>query len=62
MRMARDDRRVDVTAPPSSGKSALPSPELLTLLQQLSAELDAFFNDVGVPRESSKNRERPRRA
>jgi len=35
--------------------------ELVTLLQRLSVELDAFLADLGVGRESSGNRESSRR-
>jgi hypothetical protein len=36
--------------------------ELLGLLQRLSEELDAFFDDVGAHREPSRNREPTRRS
>jgi hypothetical protein len=50
------------TTLPSNGKPSLPDDELLCLLRQLREELDAFFDDLGVAREPSRNRESPRRA
>jgi hypothetical protein len=36
--------------------------QLIDLLRRLSDELDAFFDDLGVDRESSGNRESTRRS
>jgi hypothetical protein len=40
----------------------LPSGDLLSLLERLRDEIDAFFTDLGVRREPSRNRESSRRA
>jgi hypothetical protein len=65
--MARKERK-PLTGPVSNAAalSRYPQPlcraELLGLLQRLSEELDAFFDDVGAHREPSRNREPTRRS
>jgi hypothetical protein len=46
---------------PPSGASSLNRRELIALLQELSAELDALLEELGIARESSRIRESPRR-
>jgi hypothetical protein len=43
------------------GHPPLERGELVTLLQRLRVDLDAFLDDLGVDRESSGNRESSRR-
>ena len=43
------------------GHPPLERGELMTLLQRLRVDLDAFLDDLGVDRESSGNRESSRR-
>jgi hypothetical protein len=43
------------------GQPPLERGELVTLLQRLRVDLDAFLDDLGVDRESSGNRESSRR-
>jgi len=50
----------DGGALPISAQPPLARGELLSLLQRLSFELDAFLDDLGVRRESSRNRESSR--
>jgi hypothetical protein len=51
----------DRAAGPISGQPPLERGELVTLLQRLSVELDAFLDDLGARRDSSGNRESSRR-
>jgi hypothetical protein len=44
-------------AMPAGRLTALRRVELLALLLRLSDELDVFFEQIGAPRETSKNRE-----
>jgi hypothetical protein len=45
----------------TDGHPPLERGELMTLLQRLRVDLDAFLDDLGVDRESSGNRESSRR-
>jgi hypothetical protein len=47
---------------PGRDPDPLPSSELLSLLERLRDEIDAFFTDAGVRRAPSRNRELSRRA
>ena len=50
-----------VPASAIDGHPPLERGELVTLLQRLRVDLDAFLDDLGVDRESSGNRESSRR-
>ena len=52
----------DCAAAPISAQPPLERGELVTLLQRLSVDLDAFLDDLGAGRESSGNRESSRRS
>jgi hypothetical protein len=63
--MAQKSRKLVRTGQMSSNGAAMPAGrlaarrrvELLALLLRLSDELDGFFEQIGAPRETSKNRE-----
>jgi hypothetical protein len=52
---APDSGALPIGVPPPLSRG-----ELLSLLQRLSTELEAFLDDCGVRRESSRNRESSR--
>jgi hypothetical protein len=61
-RSVTDASSPERVALPVRDPDPLPSSELLSLLERLRDEIDAFFTDAGFRRAPSRNRELSRRA